>query len=105
MSLLRLIPRLRVSSTPTFSEYSDNPAASWLRSMNMVKEMTSRRPVSSVITSSTSLPPCATDRSLRSEERREGKEGVRTCKSRWSPTNEKIKEQQNNNTREHTKNK
>src|SRR3546814_11045764 len=35
--------------------------------------------------------------SLRSEERRVGKEGVSTCRSRWSPYPSKNKNQQNQN--------
>src|SRR3546814_14989090 len=36
-------------------------------------------------------------RSLRSEERRVGKECVSPCRSRWSPYHEKKNDQQNNN--------
>src|SRR3546814_19533221 len=41
---------------------------------------------------------------VRSEERRVGKEGVSTCRSRWSPYN-KQKKKQNNKTKETNKKK
>src|SRR3546814_15102291 len=41
----------------------------------------------------------------RSEERRVGKEGVSTCRSRWSPYHEKKKETDTNKTQRYTKHK
>src|SRR3546814_11827056 len=42
-------------------------------------------PPGSVAASIAALELIATDKALRSEERRVGKEGVSTCRSRWSP--------------------
>src|SRR3546814_13439634 len=41
--------------------------------------------------------PATLERPLRSEERRVGKEGVSTCRSRWSPYHLKNKNQNNTN--------
>src|SRR3546814_14599803 len=41
----------------------------------------------SVPDTGTGMSPAARDRAFRSEERRVGNEGVRTCRSRWSPYN------------------
>src|SRR3546814_12914791 len=86
----RLTSRSRLVETPSFSSAGSVTGAAWLSSARVVrcwvKSRNERNP-------RLQLPSFSW---VRSEERRVGKEGVRTCRYRWSPYHKKKKKKEKN---------
>src|SRR3546814_13441262 len=78
--------------TAPSSETSSSFLASTANSIGSSRKTCLQKPSTIIDTASSSPLP----RPRRSDERRGGKECVRTCRSRWSPTHEKNKNAYNN---------